>query len=293
MSNPLDSLELVGDVVADLGEGPCWDPAGGTLYWVDISAGRLHRTVPASGATTTCELGPPVSLVLPTVGGGVLIARRNRLTVLAEDGTERAVAETAARPDIRFNDGATDPQGRVWVGSMCTDEASPIGTLYRLEHHGTLASVLPGVTISNGLGWSPDGGTLYYVDSPTKRIDVLDFTPATGQVSGRRAFADLASASGVPDGLTVDAEGGVWVAVNGSGALHRYAPDGRLDQVVSLPVTHPTSVAFGGPDLGDLYVTTAREPLSPAEREEQPLAGRLMRLRPGPAGIPLRLAVLD
>jgi sugar lactone lactonase YvrE len=234
-----------------------------------------------------------VSLVLPTVDGGVLIARRNRLTVLAEDGTERAVAETAARPDIRFNDGATDPQGRVWVGSMCTDEASPIGTLYRLEHHGTLASVLPGVTISNGLGWSPDGGTLYYVDSPTKRIDVLDFTPATGQVSGRRAFADLASASGVPDGLTVDAEGGVWVAVNGSGALHRYAPDGRLDQVVSLPVTHPTSVAFGGPDLGDLYVTTAREPLSPAEREEQPLAGRLMRLRPGPAGIPLPLAVLD
>ena len=149
------------------------------------------------------------------------------------------------------------------------------------------------MTISNGLGWSPDGGTLYYVDSPTKRIDVLDFTPATGQVSGRRAFAALASASGVPDGLTVDAEGGVWVAVNGSGVLHRYAPDGRLDQVISLPVTHPTSVAFGGPGLGDLYITTAREPLSPAEREEQPLAGRLMRLRPGPAGIALPLAVLD
>ena len=293
MSNPLDSLELVGDVLADLGEGPCWDPVGGTLYWVDIPAGRLHRTVPASGATTTSELGPPVSLVLPTAGGGVLIARRNRLAVLAEDGTERAVAKTAARPDIRFNDGGTDPQGRVWVGSMCTDEVSPLGTLYRLEHRGTLASVLAGVTISNGLGWSPDGGTLYYVDSPTKRIDVLDFTPATGQVSGRRPFANLASASGVPDGLTVDAEGGVWVAVNGSGVLHRYAPDGRLDQVVSLPVTHPTSVAFGGPDLGDLYVTTAREPLSPAEREEQPLAGRLMRLRPGPAGIPVPLAVLD
>ncbi len=292
MGNLLGSLELVGDVVADLGEGPCWDPAGGTLYWVDIVAGRLHRTVPASGATTTSELGPPVSLVLPAAGGGVLIARRNRLAVLAEDGAERAVAETAARPDIRFNDGATDPQGRVWVGSMCTDGTSPIGTLYRLGHRGSLSSVLRGVTISNGLAWSPDGGTLYYADSPTKRIDALDFTPGTGQVSGRRAFADLASASGVPDGLTVDAQGGVWVAVSGSGALHRYAPDGRLDQVVPLPVTHPTSVAFGGADLGDLYVTTAREPLSPAERAEQPLAGRLIRLRPGPAGIPLPLAVL-
>ena len=126
MSNPLDSLELVGDVIADLGEGPCWGPVGGTLYWVDIPAGRLHRTVPASGATTTSELGPPVSLVLPTAGGGVLVARRNRLAELAEDGTERAVAETAARPDIRFNDGGTDPQGRVWVGSMCTDEVSPL-----------------------------------------------------------------------------------------------------------------------------------------------------------------------
>ncbi len=292
MSNFLGSLELVGDVVADLGEGPCWDPAGRILYWVDIAAGRLHRPVPASGATTTSELGPPVSLVLPAAGGGVLIARRNRLAVLAEDGTERTVAEIAARPDIRFNDGATDPQGRVWVGSMCTDGASPIGTLYRLEHRGSLSSVLRGVTISNGLAWSPDGGTLYYVDSPTKRIDVLDFTPATGQVSSRRAFADLASVAGVPDGLAVDAEGGVWVAVSGSGALHRYAPDGRLDQVVPLPVTHPTSVAFGGADLGDLYVTTAREPLSPAERAEQPLAGRLIRLRPGPAGIPLPLAVL-
>lgn len=289
MSNPLDSLEPVGDVVADLGEGPCWDPVGGTLYWVDIPAGRLHRTVPASGATTTSELGPPVSLVLPTAGGGVLIARRNRLAVLAEDGTERAVAETAARPDIRFNDGGTDPQGRVWVGSMCTDEVSPLGTLYRLEHRGTLASVLAGVTISNGLGWSPDGGTLYYVDSPTKRIDVLDFTPATGRVSGRRPFANLASASGVPDGLTVDAEGGVWVAVNGSGVLHRYAPDGRLTEVILVPVRYPTSCAFAGPGLDTLVVTSAYARIEDAGDTLSELDGAVLAAETGAVGKPIAL----
>ena len=216
MSNPLDSLELVGDVVADLGEGPCWDPVGGTLYWWTFPLGgctgpflpRVRPRPPSSARRCpSCCRQPGRGAHRPAQSPG----RAGRGWYRA------AVAQTAARPNIRFNDGGTDPQGRVWVGSMCTDEVSPLGTLYRLEHRGTLASVLAGVTISNGLGWSPDGGTMYYVDSPTKRIDVLDFTPATGQVSGRRPFADLASASGGPDGLTVDAEGGVWVAVNGSG----------------------------------------------------------------------------
>ena len=131
-----------------------------------------------------------------------------------------------------------------------------------------------------------------YVDSPTRRIDVLDFDSGTGQVAGRRPFADLASVPGLPGGLTVDTEGGVWVALHGGGVLHRYGPDGRLRTVVSLRVSHPTSCAFGGPDLADLYVTTASAPLSAAERAAQPLAGRLLWLRPGPVGIPLAPALV-
>jgi sugar lactone lactonase YvrE len=295
MHQTIDSsqAEPVGDVVADLGEGPLWDtwgpagPADGTLLWVDIPGGRLHRTVPSSGKTASADLGAPVSAVLPMPDGRVIVSRRDRLVVIETDGTERALAEVSLPRAVRFNDGATDPQGRVWIGSMDTGERSAVGILYRLDPGGVLTPVVTGVTVSNGLGWSPDGSTLYYVDSPTRRVDVLDFDPGTGNLAGRRPFADLTGVPGLPDGLTVDAEGGVWVALHGGGVLHRYGPDGRLDTVVSLPVSQPTSCAFGGPDLADLYVTTASASLSAAERAAQPLAGRLLRLRPGPVGIPL------
>jgi sugar lactone lactonase YvrE len=263
------------------------------VLWVDIPGGRLHRTAHSSGETATADLGAPVSAVLPTADGGVLVSRRDRLVVLEADGTERTVAAVSSGSGVRFNDGATDPQGRVWIGSMGTSDGSAAGVLYRLDPGGVLTPVITGVTISNGLGWSPDTSRLYYVDSPTRQVDVLDFDSGTGEVSGRRRFADLTSAPGVPDGLTVDADGSVWVALHGGGALHRYRPDGRLGTVVSLPVSHPTSCAFGGPELADLYVTTASAPLSGAERAAQPLAGRLLRLRPGPAGIPLPAAVIE
>ena len=285
------SVQAASDVVAELGEGPCWD--GATLLWVDIPAGRLHRTGHPSGQTATARLGAPVSAVLPTAGGGVLVARRDRLALVEAGGTERTVASVPAPPGVRFNDGAVDPQGRVWIGSMDTREQSPLGVLYRLDAGGVLTPVITGVTISNGLGWSPDGSRLYYIDSPTCRVDVLDFDAAFGEVSGRRPFADLSGEPGVPDGLTVDADGGVWVARYAGGALHRYTPDGGLDTVVSLPVTYPTSCAFGGPDLADLYVTTASAPLSAAGRAGQPLAGRLFRLRPGPKGLPQPAAVIS
>jgi sugar lactone lactonase YvrE len=288
-------VEAVGDVVAELGEGPCWDAPASALLWVDIPGGRLHRTVHPAGETSTAHLGAPVSAALPTADGCVLVSRRDRLVVIEADGTERTVAATSLPPAVRFNDAATDPQGRVWIGSMDTNESPAVGALYRLDPGGVLTPVLTGVTVSNGLGWSPDGSRMYYVDSPTRRVDVLDFEAAAGEVSGRRQFADLAGAPGLPDGLTVDAGGGVWVALYGGGALRRYGPDGRLEVVVPLPVSHPTSCAFAGPGLADLYVTTASAPLSGAERAAQPLAGRLLRLRPGPgpSGIPLPAAVIE
>ncbi len=273
-----------------LGEGPYWVPEDDCLLWVDIPNGLLHRTYFPSSDTVTLDLGA-VSAAFPAVGGGILTAGGNRLALHlpAERGGQwitRVIAEVPAREAVRFNDAGVDPAGRVWVGSMHTGESQPLGSLYRLDGAGTLNAVVNGVTVSNGLGWSPDGTRLYYADSPTKRVDVFDYDPATGQAAGRRVFADLSAFDGVPDGLTVDADGCVWVAIWGGGVLRRLAPDGTADAVVEVPVSQPTSCAFGGPGMTDLYVTTARAGLSEAELKDQPLAGRLLRLRPGPVGLP-------
>jgi sugar lactone lactonase YvrE len=288
-------IEPVGDVVAQLGEGPYWDPAEASLLWVDIPAGLLHRTAIPSGETVTADVGGPLSAVFPADGGGVLLARRSQL-VLREPAagggwSERVVAEAADREEVRFNDGSVDPAGRVWIGSMHTGETNAVGELYRLDPGGVLTALLTEVTVSNGLGWSPDGSRMYYVDSPARRVDVFEYDPAVGALADRRIFADLQDADGMPDGLTVDAGGCVWVAMWGGAALRRFTPAGDLDAVVRLPVSNPTSCAFAGPGLMDLYVTTASRSLSEAQRLQQPLAGRLLRLRPGPAGLPSASAV--
>ena len=278
-----------------LGEGPYWLPEEYALLWVDIPAGLLHRTEVSSGETVTTEVGQ-VSAVFPVRGGGLLYAATHRL-VLREavpgqpgDFTERVVATAPPHSEVRFNDGAVDPAGRVWIGSMHSVESEPLGTLYRLDAGATAGAVLtpvaPGATVSNGLGWSPDGSRLYYADSPTRHLDVFDYDPVTGEATGRRLFADLSGFDGFPDGLTVDSNGYVWVCMWDGGVLRRFAPSGELDAVVPVPVARPTSAAFGGPDLADLYVTTASINLSPQQRASQPLAGRLLQLRPGPVGLP-------
>jgi sugar lactone lactonase YvrE len=284
-------VEPVGDVTAILGEGPYWVPSESVLLWVDPPRGLLHHTKIPSGATTTDDLGE-VSAAFPVHGGGVLYAGGLRLVHREHKGgdqdlyTERILATAPDRESTRFNDASVDPAGRVWVGTMHVEEADPRGELYRLDAGRELTVVATGVTISNGIGWSPDGSRLYYVDSPTKRIDVFDYDAATGEATRRRVFADLSGFSGVPDGLTVDLDGYVWVAMFAGGVLRRFAPSGDRDAIVPLPVTYPTSVAFGGAGLSDLYVTTSRRDLSPSEAEAEPLAGRLLTLRPGPAGLP-------
>jgi sugar lactone lactonase YvrE len=282
--------EPVGDVTAVLGEGPYWVPEDDCLLWVDIRRGQLHRTYFPSGETATMDLGA-ASAAFPAVGGGILTAGGNRLALHlpAERGaqwTTRVIAEVPAREGVRFNDASVDPAGRVWVGSMHIDETEPLGELYRLDPGGALTTVVKGVTVSNGLGWSPDGTRMYYADSPMRRVDVFDYDPAVGEAFKRRVFADLSAFDGVPDGLTVDADGYVWVAIWGGGVLRRFAPDGTQDAVLQVPVSQPTSCAFGGPGMGDLYLTSASVGLTEAELKAQPLAGRLLRLRPGPVGLP-------
>ena len=306
--------EPVGDVTATLGEGPYWVPGEDRLLWVDIHEGQLHRTDVSSGVTDSVKLDPggrsgpaggsvgagwsgkqgrgsTVSAAFPVAGGGTLIAGGSKLTLRFPDGAggqrpARLVAEVPAREGVRFNDGAVDPAGRVWIGSMHTGESEPLGELYRLDPGNVLTPVVRKVTVSNGLGWSPDGARMYYADSPTRKIDMFDYDPATGEAFSRRMFADLRYADGFPDGLTVDADGCVWVAMWGGAVLRRFTPAGKPDVMLPLPVARPTSCAFGGPDLSELYVTTANIGLSDTARAAQPLAGRLLRLRPGPFGLP-------
>jgi len=285
------AAEPVGDVTAVLGEGPYWVPEDSCLLWVDIPNGRLYRTEIPSGATESMAVDA-VSAAFPALGGGILTAGGNRLTLhipgaaAGEGWAARTVAEVPAREGIRFNDASVDPAGRVWVGSMHVDETEPLGELYRLDPGSVLTPVVKGVTVSNGLGWSPDGSRMYYADSPMRRIDVFDYDTATGEAFQRRVFADLSRADGVPDGLTVDLDGCVWVAMWGGGALRRFTPDGEQDAVLPVPVSRPTSCAFGGADMADLYVTTASIGMTDAERAAEPLAGRLLRLHPGPHGLP-------
>ena len=253
-----------------LGEGPRWDARSRRLLWVDIEGRALHVFDPASGHARDLPLGSRVGSAAPMDSGGVLVAVADRLAVVdLDDGSTRTLVEIPHGKGMRLNDGACDPAGRFWVGSMALDETPGAAALYRFSHGSGLDRVLDGVTLSNGLGWSRDGTTMYYVDSPTYRIDAFDVDVAAGEISGRRQWVAIEPGAGIPDGLAVDDEGGVWLALWGGGAVRRYAPDGALDLVLEVPTDNVTACCFGGDDGRSLYVTTASVDLD----EEQPLAG--------------------
>lgn len=279
-------FEVAAAVRAELGEGPRWDAASGTLLWVDIPGKVVHRFDPATERDVQRPVAGVVSLALPRRAGGVVVGLPDGLHLLEGERSSRIVPVEPERADTRTNDGACDAEGRLWVGTMALDERSPVAALYRVAADLCVTTVLTGTTISNGLGWSPSGSSFYFIDSPTCRIDVFDFDPPSGALENRRRFAAVEVEGAVPDGLTVDAEGCVWVALHGGWGLRRYSPDGELAAVVDLPVARITSCCFGGDDLRDLYVTTRREGLSASELAAQPLAGALLRLDAGVAGLP-------
>ncbi|MER6730797.1 SMP-30/gluconolactonase/LRE family protein [Streptomyces puniciscabiei] len=264
---------------AELGEGPTWDPATGRLIWLDILGMRVHTYDPATGRRTVRTTEQHVGAVKPRAGGGLVLNLRDGVGLLDPDDTFRWLHHepVAGR---RANDAAVAPDGSLWAGTMRYDEAPGGGTLTRLTGDGTVRTVLSDATVSNGTGWSPDGRRMYYVDTPTRRVDVFDHDGE--RVHGRRPLVEIERGAGVPDGLTVDADGCVWVALWDGGAVRRYTPGGELDRVISLPTPRTTACAFGGAGLTDLYITTARTGL-PAPH---PLSGSLLVIPGAGQGLP-------
>jgi sugar lactone lactonase YvrE len=280
-----DHVEVVVPGGAQLGEGPVWDAERGLLAWVDIPARLVHLTAPRSGATRSIEVPLDVGAVALRTSGGFVAALQDGFWVI-DDGPPRRIAEVPGTLEagIRFNDGACDPDGRFWAGTMAYDQRTGAASLYRLDVDGSVHRMLDGLTIGNGLAWDASGRVMYYIDTPTHRIDAFAFDPASGSLSGRRTVVRVPPGSGAPDGMTIDAEGGLWVALWGGAAVHRYL-DGNLDRVIDLPVTQPTSATFGGAGLDELFITSASMGLSPQQRRDQPLAGAVLRVRPGVRGV--------
>jgi sugar lactone lactonase YvrE len=252
------------------------------MAWVDMLAGRVLATSLTSAVTRVVEIpGPVAAIVRPRAAGGLVVATETGVAVLDDDDVPTILCEIVDEPGIRMNDGGCDPQGRFWCGTMAYDVRDGAGSLYRVEADGSYAKALAGVTISNGLGWSPDGATAFYVDSMARGIDRFAFDGSGGELGERRRFAEVESSLGLPDGIAVDAEGGVWVALWDGGAVRRYAPDGSLDAVVALPCGRVTACAFGGDDLSQLFITTSRLELPDGV---DPAGGSLFRCEPGVRG---------
>jgi sugar lactone lactonase YvrE len=281
-------VDLVLDARADLGEGPAWDAEANALIWVDITRGLVHHYDPATGRDEALDAGQPLGAAVPTTSGRLALAASDRFSILdpATGRTELLADVESDHPGTTMNDGKCDAAGRFWAGTKDVEGRRPLGSLYRLDMDRGLVRVVSDVTISNGLGWSPDQRTMYYIDSPTHGVDAFDFDLETGSVSNRRRLVELPEGWGLPDGMTVDEEGFLWVAFWEGSAVRRIAPDGRVASLAELPVSLVTSCAFGGEDLTDLYVTSARTGLSHAELDEQPRAGGIFRLSPGTRGLP-------
>jgi sugar lactone lactonase YvrE len=281
------SVEVALNVGAEHAEGPLWDAATARLWWVDITSERVHCFDPASGDDSSWSTsGQPGGVVLGATGEPV-VASPEGLAVL-----DRSTGEMDLRVPIerdkgenRANDAKVDGRGRVWVGTMAFDKRPRNAALYRVDSE-RATCVVDDLTISNGPAFDESQGRLYLADTAIGVIDVFDMDPQTGALTGRRHFLDLSEARVWPDGMTVDDEGMLWVALGRAGAIHRYRADGTLDGVVELPTTNPTSVAFGGSDGGDLYITTSWFDLEPESRSVQPLAGAIFRCHPGVTGRP-------
>ena len=263
------------------GEGPVWDDVADCLYWVDMLAGDVLRW-DGTASPSRHHVGRVAAALRPRRGGGLIVAVERGFALIECDWSQRTLAEAFTDPAIRMNDGACDPQGRFYCGSMAYDATPGAASLYRLDPDLSCHIVLAELTVSNGLCWNLSGDTAYYVDSATQRVDAFDFDPDSGSLHNRRPVVAIDAASGSPDGMTIDADGNLWVALWDGAAVHSYSPGGNLLEVVRVPTPRPSACAFGGSDLDTLYITTSALDLYPEQSE----AGSVFAVMPGVRGVP-------
>lgn len=276
--------ERITDSVAYHGEGPVWSTGWGGLKWVDMLAGDV-LTLLRSGMVTRWSTGDAVvAAIRPRAEGGMVLGIERGFALANTDGDVEQLDSLWAKGSLRMNEGACDPEGNFWCGSMAYDRTEGAASLWRLTPDGEVDEMLTGLTISNGLCWSEDGSRVYFNDTPTYTVSVFDWSPEEG-LTNRRVFVDLRAEELRPDGLTIDAEGGVWIGLSNGGAVRRYDAAGVLSEIVEVPATKATACTFGGEDLGELYITTSRENL---EDDEEPAAGSLFLAYPGVRGLPTR-----
>jgi sugar lactone lactonase YvrE len=289
MTAPNPDATCVLDVRAELGEGPVWDERSKALYFVDIEAPALFRLDPETGVEQRWKMPAKIGcLALGASGSGAVLALATGFAHFdfAKGALTPLANPFAGAPDHRFNDGAADPAGRFWSGSMHLSTRQPTGKVYCLEG-GQARAVFDGFYVPNGFAWSADGTRFFINDSP-RAMFVAEFDAASGRVGAPYVFADVSAAPGYPDGMAMDEEGFLWNARWDGGGVARFAPDGRLDRFVRLPVSRPTSCAFGGPKLDRLYVTSARKGLDAGTLAREPLAGGVFAFDPGVKGLPAR-----
>jgi sugar lactone lactonase YvrE len=275
--------EQITEPVAYHAEGPVWSERWGGLRWLDMLAGDI-LSLTDNGDIARRHVGDVVAAVRPRSQGGAVIGIERGFALENVDGTLTRLGELWIDDQVRMNEGSCDPDGRFYCGSMSRDKRPGAGALYRLDPDLSVRVVLDNLTISNGLEWTQDGSRAYYNDTATYSVSVFDYDSTAGLIN-RRVFVDLSGESKRPDGLTVDEQGGVWVALSNGSAVRRYTSNGVLDEVIEMPVKKVTACTFGGPQLDQLYITTSREGIEPGT---DPLAGSLFRAFPGVRGLPAR-----
>ena len=277
--------EIIDDAQATLGEGPAWDAKTKTLYWVDILEKRVHYHHEDEDGFIQLDEMP--GCLVPTKDGSLLVAARaSILNLQPATGKQIVLASVTEPANNRFNDGKCDPAGRFLAGTMSMDEKTPSGVLYTFDGQ-TVMRLLDGVRISNGLAWSPDYKTFYYIDTPTRKVKAFDYDLSTGQIANPRVAIRVPKRYGWPDGMTSDAEGYLWIAMWGGAQVTRWNPqNGKLLEQIPLPAKNVTSCVFGGDELNELYITSARTGLDHADLAVYKYSGSLMRVKTGVRGIP-------
>jgi len=283
-----DEVELVLDTKSDLGEGAIWNYKTGELIWVDITGKILNFYTPKLKNNKEMLTGQMIGTVVPAESGKMMVALENGFYQLdPETGAKKLIANPEEDiPGNRFNDGKCDPAGRFWAGTMSTTGKRQAGALYRLDADGSVHKMIDNVGTSNGIVWSPDYTKMYYIDTPTRKVMAWDYNNVTGEISNPKPAVEVPEEMGYPDGMTIDADGNVWIALWSGSAVGCWNPEtGELLRTIDVPAKNVTSVAFGDDDLGTLYITTARTGTSEEELEKFPLAGGVFKTRPGVKGV--------